>query len=57
MSMYPIATWTATADNQEQSFLNIPQTFSHLQIRAFIKSPIVIKPVSTVAKYTIIPGG
>jgi hypothetical protein len=47
MSMYPIATWTASADNQESSFLSIPQTFAHLQIRAFIKSPTITGARST----------
>lgn len=52
MSMYPIATWTATADNQEQSFINIPQTFAHLQIRAFVKSPVITGARSTNVDWT-----
>lgn len=52
MSMYHIATWTATADNQEQSFTSIPQNFTHLQIRATVKSPVITGARSTNADWT-----
>lgn len=52
MSMYPIASWVATADNQEQSFVSIPQTFNHLQLRAFVKSPAVTGARSTNVDWT-----
>lgn len=35
MSMFPIATWTASGAATAFTFTNIPQTFTHLQMRAF----------------------
>lgn len=35
MSMFPIATWTASSSATAFTFTNIPSTFTHLQLRCF----------------------
>lgn len=37
MSMFPIATFTAPGGSQGVTFTNIPQTFTHLQLRCFVR--------------------
>jgi len=37
MSMFPIATFTTTGGAQGVTFNNIPQTFTHLQLRCFVR--------------------
>jgi len=37
--MYPIATWVNPTNTSENSFINIPQNFTHLQLRIIARSP------------------
>ena len=39
MSMYPIASFTIPSNTAESAFTNIPQTFTHLQLRMYGRSP------------------
>lgn len=42
MSMYPIASATLSAGQTSVDFNNIPQNFTHLQLRCFLRSTIAL---------------
>jgi hypothetical protein len=49
--MFPIASYTVTANNQTFNFTNIPQTFTHLQLRATLRESVSAATQTTLYHY------